>query len=82
MVEFVKDHQIERDKRKVQHSSISNSGFWGGAGDVPQLSPQEKEKRMKLLTDLGANRVQAEALLKRCNWDPDLAAGMFIDARR
>ena len=78
VVEFVKDHLIERESRKAQQA-ISSSGFFS---EGPEPSYQEKEKRIKLLMDLGASRVQAESVLKRCNWNPELAAGVFIDSRR
>ena len=92
-VPFIKDHLIDKRQHIRPQSGarggpgMASSVFFGnnvGIGGQPQGPPpvQEQEKRIKSLTSIGASRDQAERLLKRMNWNADLAAGAFLDTRR
>lgn len=82
-VPFVKDHEILRgNKHPLMDSS---NGFGIGSGFLssgPEPSPQEKDKRIKVLQEMGASRSQAEALLKRFGWNPDIAGAVFFEANQ
>lgn len=97
-IPFIKDHEIERDK-KPEMPLPSNQGvmigggpggllghLFGGMGiqpfGAPELSNQEKEKRIKTITDLGANKQQAQTLLQRFGWNTDLAGAIYFESKQ
>ena len=76
-VPFVKDHEISRGKPAPPQEA---SGFGFGMSSLMAPSKQDQDKKIKMLTEMGASRTQAEALLKRFGWNADMAAAVYFEA--
>lgn len=81
-VPFIKDHLITKGKPAMMVETAGFGGLSSIVGKEPEPSDLEKERRIKVLQEMGASRSQAQALLARFGWNVDLSAGVYFDANQ
>lgn len=82
-VPFVKDHLIKKKG--------SDHGNKGGldyelTSNIPHqhsLSPQsqDKERKIKILQDMGGTRQQAERILEKVGWNLEIAGSLYFEGK-